>query len=155
MRNFFLYFLLLLIYACGEHSSTADADNVEKWFDTDTLMIWNSDAESETRNKIYQPKDSIPLIQPLINGINQAWPEGKLMMDRQSRDTLHVRLGDSLWLTEKIGNAGAEQYLTFAAMNLLEIKGVRVVCFILPEGSHASSSCWNKRDFIDWKESVK
>jgi len=144
-----------LIYACGERSSTQDADQAEKWFDTDTLLIWNSDAESETRNKIYQPKDSIPLIQPVINGINQTWPEGKLMLDRLSRDTLHVRLGDSLWLTEKIGDTGAEQYLTFASMNLLEIKGVKVVCFILPEGSHASSSCWDRRDFIDWKESAK
>lgn len=155
MRTFGLYILLLLIHACGQRSSTQETENDEKWFDTDTLLIWNCDAASETRNKIYRPKDSIPIIQPVINGINQIWPEGKLMVDHQNNDTLNVRLADPLWLTERIGNTGAEQYLTFSAMNLLEIKGIKVVCFVLPEGTHASSSCWDSRDFSDWKEAGK
>ena len=153
MQKCFLYFLLLAFCACSDSSTKTSQE--EKWFETDTLLIWNTDADSESKTKIYQPKDSMTLVQPVLNGINQTWPEAKLMIDRQTADTLHVRLADPLWLTEKIGNAGAEQYLTFASINLLEIKGVKVVCFILPEGSHASSSCWRKEDFSDWKETGK
>jgi len=152
MKNHLFLFLLFALFACEEKKKNGAQDDTARWFDTDTLILWDADASTESRKKIYRLKDSLNIVQPVINGINQTWPEGRLMFHSRNYDTLRVRPSDPEWLTEKIGNTGAEQYLSFAAMNLLEVKGVRVVCFVLPQGSHAAPGCWTNRDFSDWKE---
>jgi hypothetical protein len=152
MNKYLLLLMILVLFACNDDRSSDRGAASTKWFDTDTLLVWDADALNESRKKIYQPEDSIPIIQPVINGINQVWPEGQLKIENLKNDTLYVRPANSEWVTEKIGDTGAEQYLSFAAMNLLEVKGVRFVCFSLPEGSHATSSCWSQEDFRDWKE---
>jgi hypothetical protein len=152
MKNHLFLFVMLMLFSCKEKTNSNQTDDSSRWFDTDTLLIWNADASTESRKKIYRLKDSLTIVQPVINGINQTWPEGKLVIESRKDDTLKVRSDEPDWLTEKIGNTGAEQYLCFAAMNLLEVKGVRVVCFILPQGSHAAPGCWSNEDFRDWKE---
>jgi hypothetical protein len=152
MKNYLFLFLMFIWLACEEKNTTGQEGDTARWFETDTLILWDTDASTESRKKIYRLKDSLTIVQPVINGINQTWPEGQLMIDSRKDDTLRVRPADPEWLTEKIGNTGAEQYLSFAAMNLLEVKGVRVVCFILPQGSHAAPGCWTNEDFSHWKE---
>lgn len=152
MKNYLFLFLLFILFACEQKKKIGPDDTSARWFETDTLILWDADASTESRKKIYRLQDSLTIVQPVINGINQTWPEGKLMIDGRKNDTLWVKPGDPEWLTEKIGNAGAEQYLSFAAINLLEVKGVRVVCFVLPQGSHAAPGCWTNEDFKDWKE---
>jgi len=152
MKNYLFLFLMFIWLGCEEKKKTVQEDESPRWFDTDTLILWDVDASAASRKKIYRLKDSLTIIQPVINGINQTWPEGQLIIDRHNNDTLYVRPADPEWLTEKIGNTGAEQYMSFAAMNLLEVKGVRVVCFDLPQGTHAAPGCWTNEDFRDWKE---
>lgn len=147
-----LAFLLLYFFSsCSNPSTNKEAAAEENWFITDTVLLWNCDAAAETKFRIYQPKDSLTFSDPIINGINQVWPEVNLQYISTQHDTLQVQVGNSNWLTGLSGSNGAEQYLTFAALNLLEVKGIRFVRFLFPEGSHAGPGVWSLSDFRDWK----
>lgn len=153
MRISFAVFCLLL-FSCGqqEPQQTSEAVNTTTvYFDTDTVVVWNNDADKLERYRILPLRDSIEKVQALINGINSTYPEMLLLLDTIRHDTLVVSLANAKLLTNQMGNSGAEQYLSFAAMNLLEAKGIHYVQFKLPEGAHARSSVWSIADFQDWK----
>jgi hypothetical protein len=152
MNRLSIFLLLILILGCRDKTNRSGYQT--KWFDTDTLLFWDADAETQTRKRIFTPADSISLIQPVVNGINRIWPEPQLTFKQQTTDTLHLDFKNPLWLTEQSGDAGSEEYFYFAAMNLLEIKGVKVVCFDVPTGSHATSTCWKREDFSSWKKKL-
>ena len=140
--------------ACGTHKDDNKGTNtglpLQQWFVNDTVLVWNCDAVSQTRIRIFLPADSVPLVAPFINGINKTWPEPQLELVALHSDTVEVTLKNPSWLTGKSGNMGAEQYLSFAALNLLEAKGVKYVHFNIPRGAHAGASVWSSADFADW-----
>jgi hypothetical protein len=149
--------LVFLMMACNSVDSDGAKQQPDEplkeqtWFDTDTLIVWNCDAATETRSRIFKPDDSISIPQPFINGINRTWPEAKLLLLAIKSDTISVTIDNEQWLNNKSGNSGAEQYLSFAAMNLLEIKGIQFVQFEIKRGMHAGPSLWKASDFKDWK----
>lgn len=149
-----IYTCLLFLFACDnkqQNDKVATADPLsQQWFASDTVLVWNCDAAGQTRTRIYLPPDSVSFVQPFINGINKTWPEPILVLIALRSDTVEVTLRNPAWLTGKSGNMGAEQYLSFAALNLLEVKGVNYVYFSMPEGAHAGASVWSNADFADW-----
>lgn len=154
MRTYYILLACLFLFACkGKQikDDTAEAQQAADFSDSDTIIVWNCNAGNETRSRILQNDDSIQNILPLINGINNTYPEMQLRFDAISNDTVLVVLVEGKLLVNQMGSSGAEQYLSFAAMNLLEAKGIRYVKFSLPEGAHATTSVWNKKDFADWK----
>lgn len=146
---------MLFFVACGTQSDENEIANTglptQQWFTNDTALVWNCDASIQIRTRIYLPADSVPYVQPFINGINKTWPEPQLELVALHGDTVEVTLKNPSWLTGKSGNMGAEQYLSFAALNLLEAKGVKYVHFNIPRGAHAGASVWSIADFADWK----
>ena len=154
-------YLLLLSFVAGiigcnneaskEPDVVADVNQPQQWFATDTVVIWDCSAEEEMRKRIYAPLDSVTVAQALINGVNKTYGEMKLEFDRLAGDTLYVKIPDASWLTERAGNTGAEQYLSFAALNLLETKAVNFVHFNFTAGVHARPTTWSEKDFADWK----
>ncbi|MFN4285644.1 MAG: hypothetical protein ACK4E8_06720 [Lacibacter sp.] len=151
-----LWMLLMGLYACNnddvqQQKPVTIGPQPQQWFATDTVVVWNCDAAAESRTRVYKPSDSVPMPQPLINGINKIWPEPVMELVALRHDTVEVTLKNPAWLTGKSGNAGAEQYLSFAALNLLETKGVHYVHFNFPRGAHAGPSVWSGADFSDWK----
>lgn len=154
MRNYSFLLACLFLFACKGKQIKQDATEAQQaadFSDSDTIIVWNCDAEKETRSRIFQSDDSIQNILPLINGINSTYPEMQLRFDAVSKDTVLVEVIEGKLLVNQMGSSGAEQYLSFAAMNLLEAKGIRFVKFSLPEGAHAKTSVWNTSDFTDWK----
>lgn len=157
MKHYLLFvFLVAAIIACNNQSSgdkdaRADVHEPQQWFATDTVVIWDCSAADEMRKRIYSPLDSVTVAQALLNGVNKTYGEIKLEFDRISADTLYVTITDASWLTERAGNSGAEQYLSFAALNLLETKAVNFVHFQFTPGVHARPTTWSKNDFDDWK----
>mgnify|MGYP001809571189 CR=1 FL=1 len=117
-----IFLCFVLVTGCKNATPPA-----AQWFETDTLVVWNCDAASQQRTRIFFPADSVPLVQPFLNGINKTWPEVQLVKKEQRQDTLVVAVYNSSWLSNRSGDSGPEQYMAFAALNLLEIKGVRVV----------------------------
>lgn len=160
MKQYLLLFLLFAtLIGCNNEASKEKQNDLsnqvnqpQQWFATDTVVIWDCSAEDETRKKIYAPIDSVTVPQALINGINKTYTEIKLEFDRLEGDTLFVKIPAADWLTERAGNSGAEQYLSFAALNLLEAKAVNYVHFDFVAGVHARPTTWSDRDFSDWKK---
>lgn len=149
------FLLLYLLASCSNPSSNKELASEENWFKTDTILLWNCDAAAETKFRIYQTQDSITIPEPIINGINEVWPEANLQYGSIQHDTLLVKVGNSNWLTGLSGSNGSEQYMSFAALNLLEVKGVHYIRFQFPEGSHAGPGVWSISDFGDWKIILK
>jgi hypothetical protein len=148
--------LVALVVACNneasnENKAAADAEPPQQWFVTDTVIVWDCSAEAREKKKIFAPKDSVTVPQAFVNGVNKTYSEIKMQFDRISNDTLYIKIPEATWLTDRAGNSGAEQYLSFAALNLLETKGVNYVYFDFTPGVHARPAAWNTRDFKDWK----
>jgi hypothetical protein len=145
-----------LVVACNneapnETKAAADAEPPQQWFVTDTVIVWDCSAEVKEKKKIFAPRDSVTVPQALVNGVNKTYSEIKMSFDRMSGDTLYVNIPDAVWLTDRAGNSGAEQYLSFAALNLLETKGVQHVYINFTAGVHARPATWSRKDFTDWK----
>jgi hypothetical protein len=146
--------LVALVVACNNEApkepASAEANPPQQWFVTDTVIVWDCSAEDKIRKKIFAPKDSVTVPEAFINGINKTYSEIKIEFDRLTADTLFVKIPDATWLTDRAGNTGAEQYLSFAALNLLETRGVKYVHFGFTAGVHARPSTWSMKDFSDW-----
>ncbi len=145
-----------LVVACNNEASNetkaaADAEPPQQWFVTDTVIVWDCSAEAKEKKKIFAPKDSVTVPQAFVNGINKTYNEIKLVFDRVSSDTVFIKIPEAIWLTDRAGNSGAEQYLSFAALNLLETKGAGYVHFDFTAGAHARPATWSRKDFKDWK----
>jgi len=157
MKHYFLFICFIAaVIACNNDASkepdiVADVNQPQEWFVTDTVVVWDCSAEDELRKRIYAPLDSVTTAQALINGVNKTYGEIKLEFDRLVADTLFINIPDATWLTERAGNTGAEQYLSFAALNLLETKAVNFVHFHFTPGVHARPTTWSDQDFSDWK----
>lgn len=148
---------LALMSSCNNEASSNKkqgndaATQPQQWFETDTLLVWDCTAEDRTRKKIFAPGDSVTVPQAFINGINKTYAEVKLTFDHISNDTLYVSIPKAEWLTDRAGSSGAEQYLSFAALNLLETKGINHVDILFASGAHARAATWTDLDFNDWK----
>ena len=154
LKQFLQYTCIFSIIACNCNQQEADGEEkeVSVWSDRDTIIIWSADADKSIRKRIFTPDDSIDKAIPLINGIHKIWPEAGLFVSGQRSDTLMVGLRNERWLTDEIGNDGAESFLSFASLNLLELKGVNHIFFNITPGTHAGSDTWEDIDFADWKE---
>lgn len=150
-------FLVATIASCNNEAAKEDTNTTgtvateQQWFATDTLIVWDCNAADKERKKIYIPADSVPLVEPLLNGINKTYSEVKLKLDHTAADTLYVSIPDADWITNRAGNSFADQYFSFAALNLLEFKGIRHVSFLFKTGSHAQPGTWSSSDFAGWK----
>ena len=148
----FFTLISLFVIACGSDEEEKEYKERPLWSRTDTIIIWTSDAELSTRKRLFVPEDSIDIAEPIFNGINELWPEAGVYTKGQRNDTLIIGLRNETWLTDQIGNDGAEEFLSFTAMNLLELKGVNHIYFYLIPGVHAAADTWEDQDFADWKE---
>lgn len=155
MRYLTTLLFLAVMISCNNDASTSvkenDSSQIQKWFDTDTLLVWDCSAEDHTKKRIFHPSDSITSAQALVNGVNKTYAEVKLTFDHISNDTMYVTIPKANWLTDQAGNTGAEQYLAFAALNLLEMKGVNHINFLFEGGAHARPSTYTDLDFDGWK----
>ena len=150
--SFLLIFTAAFVISCNSNEDKAESAERPSWNHTDTVIIWSADADQSTRKRLFMPEDSINIAEPLINGINDLWPEAGVYIKGQRNDTLIIGLRNETWLTDQIGSDGAEAFLSFAALNLLELKGVNHIYFDLIPGVHAAADTWEDQDFADWKE---
>ena len=145
-------FLMITAISCGTDEEEKNTLEKPLWSQSDTIIIWTTDASQSIRKRLFVPEDSINIPEPLINGINDLWPEAGIYSKGRRNDTILVGLRNENWLTDQIGNEGAEAFLSFSAMNLLELKGINHIYFDLRPGVHAGADTWEDQDFADWKE---
>ena len=146
-----LIIIAAFLISCRSNEDEAESAERPSWSRTDTVIIWSVDADHPSRKRLFTPEDSINIAEPLLNGINDLWPEAGIYFKGKRNDTLLVGLKNESWLTDQIGNEGAEAFLSFAALNLLELKSINHIFFDLKPGMHAGADTWEDQDFADWK----
>jgi hypothetical protein len=84
-----------------------------------------------------------------------AAPEGeplhlyppKLKLIKISSDTAYLEVINSYYLTQSMGSAGAEEYITKSGISLLEIDGINYVDFNFEMGDHAYPGTFSKAGY--------
>jgi hypothetical protein len=84
-----------------------------------------------------------------------AAPEGeplylyppKLKLIKISADTVFLGVINDFYLTQSMGTAGAEEYITKAATSLLEINDIHYVDFDFKMGDHAYPGTYSKAGY--------
>ncbi|MEJ2306217.1 MAG: hypothetical protein P8Y62_02900 [candidate division WOR-3 bacterium] len=105
--------------------------------------------ESKVTDKIHE-----------LNGSNKdpesfAAPEGeplhlyppKLKLIEVSSDTAYLEVINSYYLTQSMGSAGAEEYITKSGISILEIEGINYVDFNFEMGDHAYPGTFSKAGY--------
>lgn len=66
--------------------------------------------------------------------------------------TASVEVINAEFLTQRMGSAGADEFLAVATYTLTEHKDIQVVNFIFEEGDHAVPGPYTRRYFLkNWK----
>lgn len=168
MKCLLSYCLLFCLFACSDSANQASptADSAATggaWKVTELTpeqiatnrqhyYVWDVNAETRTIkvNPMLQP--SYFHVDTLIAGLNEKFPEIALTKRQISGDTLYAAIKDASYLTERMGSAGAEQYIAYAVLNLTSVEGINFVRIDFPEGSHAAPDVWAREAFKEYKE---
>jgi hypothetical protein len=118
-------------------------------------LLWVSDFDT-IKNEFYlrqQRKvnpDSLTAAN-LINDLNAAWENIKLVLVKSSNDTLYVSIPDSEFLGQQMGSAGAQAYMASTTYNLTELKGIKYVNYTMQAGDHVSPGTYSRKSFENYR----
>lgn len=169
MKRVLVFFLPVLLWACGNKADKAAAnDSTGKTVaeqdttevpeselpptDRRAYYIWMADTEAKTKKQNPVVHPSFYNVDTLITGLNEMYPQIRLEKSRIGHDTLYTKIADATYLTEQMGSAGSEQYIAQVVLNLTTVQGINFVRIDFAEGSHASPDVWSKNSFSDYRE---
>ena len=109
---------------------------------------------------IYDYDKDIPLKNWEIMGLNNSPQEWIDFLNSQNRgvylefskhsgDTLYVKIQESNYLTQNMGSAGADAYMSVATFTLTETKNVNYVNFDFVEGDHATPGTYSRQYYVE------
>src|SRR5687768_14326995 len=112
--------LLILLFClnCKNSGEKEKEATVEYAEDTDSILVWNIDAEARTSIRDTTVPDSIITIQRILNGLNQKYPKVPARFENQTGDTVFIEIPDASFLGEQMGSAGATEWFADAVINL-------------------------------------
>lgn len=147
IRYFFLIFIPVFIYACGNNNSGEQVSTEDSGF---TRYHW--EANNTGRIVLMKKDGSGP--DTLSHGavvafLNNKWPHVQLVMIKISGDTLFLKILQSTYLTQQMGSSGPQTYFAETVYNLTEIPGIHYVNFDFEEGDHAQPGIFNRDSFKD------
>ena len=140
--------LSLLFLGCG----SSDDDMEDSIIYSDTVLVWDTNPDSMSMTRYMMIPDSAITIPRVINGLNGKYPEVRLVLIRQSADTVYTLIPNAEYLGNQMGSAGASAWFSDAAINLTAVPGVNYVSFSLDTLSHAGSTIIGRDRFKDWKK---
>ena len=153
---------MILFISC-KNDGSADKENEEDTLVTDEnvflappdRLLWVSDYDT-IKNEFYlkqQRKVNADTLTAatLINDLNAAWENIKLVLLKTSNDTLYVSIPDSKFLGEQMGSAGAQAYMASTTYSLTELKGIDYVNYDMKAGDHVSSGTYSRKDFENYR----
>ena len=118
-------------------------------------LPWISDYDT-VKNEFYLKQqrypnpDSLTAVN-LIEDLNAAWGNIKLVLVKTSSDTLYVAIPDSKYLGSQMGSAGAQAYMASTTYNLTELKGITYVNYDMPSGDHIAAGTYSRKDFENYR----
>lgn len=158
-----LYFSIALLFIVFVSCKDSNKEIIEETTEDSTQKIVYSKAlidESDSALWIYDYNTDIPLknweikemnISPKewIDFINAQNKNVYMEFSEHSGDTLYVKIKESTFLTQQMGSAGADAYLSVATYTLTESKNVNYVHFDFEEGDHAIPGTYSRQYYID------
>lgn len=155
-----LVFTVMVIFSCN----TKQPDKVVTPVDTtaavavdtaiantDSHYFWYGDAETKDGFGMIKsrplPPDSLNEAS-IIGLLNDLYPEIPLSFTKISHDSIFLKIRKSAYLSNQLGNTGAEQYISEVTYNLTELKGINFVNISFKKGDHASPGTYSRTDFV-------
>ena len=75
----------------------------------------------------------------------------KLMIQGHERTTVRVQVENSGYLTQRMGSAGAQDFLAAATYTMTECPVITAVDFNFPQGDHAAPGIYTRMSFTEYK----
>lgn len=81
--------------------------------------------------------------------VNKSWPRVQIKFIGTSNDTAFVSIPDSEVLTQQMGTAGAESFMTSTTFSFTELNGIKYLSFDFEEGDHGVPGVYNRNSWDD------
>ena len=145
--------LLIIFMSCGDSNNDSPGNETETiiYDFPDTLLAWEVNTDSLIMKRETFFPDSSITIPRIINGLNDKYPNVRLVLLKQSNDTVYTELPNADYLGEQMGSAGASAWFADAVINLTTVPGVNYVSFKMATHSHAASDVLSRDDYKNWK----
>ena len=118
-------------------------------------LIWITDYDSLSHRFFLKKQRTLDAdtlhAENLVNDINAAWSNIKLVFVKISNDTLYVTIPESNYLTQQMGTAGAQSYISATTYSLTELAGIKYVNYAFEEGDHLAPGIYNREDFKEFR----
>jgi hypothetical protein len=158
-----LFFVLLLVsvlvVSCKDSKKDSEGelneDSTESIVFSKALIdekdpaLWIYDYDADIPMKNWEIKDLNITSKEWIDFLNSQNKNVRLEYSKHSGDTLFVEIKESTFLTQQMGSAGADAYLSVATYTLTEAKNVNYVHFDFEEGDHAIPGIYSRQYYID------
>lgn len=159
MYKVLLFLLVLLSVSCNQcnkaseqrNTSSSDSIKPEK---KDSVKLddlpWITAIDPKTGNTHLQhlPAKSADLTpQQIVEAANKKYPQIKLQWIKKEGNTAYLKINDATYLTQSIGSAGAEAYLSEITYSFTEVEGINSIHLQFPEGDHASPGVYTREQF--------
>lgn len=139
-----LFAALFFLYSCGSSDSEAEALSAPE------INMWNIDQDSIgnlTKAQILAPDVDTLSPDVILRYLNNNNPGIKLEYNKQSGDTLFLKIPDATFLTQQMGSSGPEVYFAEVVYNCTEIPGIKFINLDFKEGDHAEPGTFNRESF--------
>ena len=164
MRNLLLFSVLVFLFSCDNNDTSDAVGNADTiYLKTDTIsssfeqpvkinnLIWSPVFDSSKGEFVVKQQKKVSpdtlTIEKLINDINIAWDDVKLVYKKVSHDTLYVAIPESETLTQQLGSSGAYSYISSTTYSLTELKNIKFVNYDFKEGDHMAPGTMQRKDF--------
>ena len=143
--------IIVLFFIAGCKSDNSKEPETILYEVGDTVLAWQTDADSMIMKRDIAIPDSSITIPRIINGLNDKYPHVHLVFLKQSGDTAYTEIPDAEYLGEQMGDAGASAWFDDAVINLTSVPGINYVSFTMDLHSHAASDVIGKDRYSNWK----
>jgi len=118
-------------------------------------LIWTTDYDSLNHRFFLKKQRTLDVdtlhVENLVNDINAAWDNIRLVFVKISNDTLYVTIPESNYLTQQMGTAGAQSYISATTYSLTELTGIKYVNYAFEEGDHLAPGVYSRGDFKEFR----
>lgn len=150
----FLLFVIIMLHVVGctntPGNSTREATSAEPANQKVTGLPWATAIDTRTGNTQLQRKagnTSGITYQQVIDAANKKYPDIRLEWIKQQGQTAYLKITDATYLTQSMGSAGAEAYLSEVTYSLTEVEGIDSVNLNFDEGDHAAPGIYTRDQF--------
>lgn len=148
MRFAVIILLIFLFFSCSNDDKKISENGYAV---SDTLLAWETNADSMIMKRDITVPDSAITIKRIINGLNEKYPEIQIDVIRQSGDTIYIAVPDGEYLGNQMGSAGSSAWFADAVINLTSVPGINHVSFKMDMYSHASGGVISEQEYKGWK----